>query len=140
MPLMSASGVLDSRGEKRASINGVEFARMLDIHRYFIEMVIVEKVTASPKMGVTSSFRFGEGFGIIRGILAAFRLREILVSPSVWKLNLGISADKKKSIALAKKLFPDWSFGQAKAADEQEAALLAYYGSKFLGGNADYGN
>lgn len=96
-------------------------------------MAVVERVNASPKMGVTSAFRFGEGFGGVSGVLAALGVPMRLVYPNAWKAALGLSADKEQSRILACKLFPEWNatfMAGKKSADLAEAALLAAYGEK----------
>jgi hypothetical protein len=98
-------------------------------------VVVVERVNASPQQGVTSAFRFGEGFGIILGVLAGCGLKPRLAYPNVWKAGLGLSADKKQSLKMACELFPEWTprfMTGARSADLAEAALLAYYGVRFL--------
>jgi len=98
-------------------------------------LAVVERVNASPQMGVTSAFRFGEGFGVLTGALAALDIRTVYAYPSAWKAGMGLSADKKESVKLAVRLFPEWSarFLQDKASgDLAEAALLAYYGRNLI--------
>jgi len=49
------------------------------------ELVVAEKVHAMPEQGVSSSFRFGEQLGLIRGICFAKKVPLILVTPQRWK-------------------------------------------------------
>lgn len=58
--------------------------------------VVLEKVASMPKQGVASTFRFGAGWGMVRGVLAALGLSVVLVPPTVWKKRvlLGFTHDK----------------------------------------------
>jgi crossover junction endodeoxyribonuclease RuvC len=138
MPLMGEGLVFTPKDERR-NIDSHALALLLNhlcqISTPFPPIVVLEAVASSPKMGVTSAFRFGEGFGLIKGILAASGVKPKLVSPSSWKPAMGLSSDKKMSLTLAAKLFPEWGskFGADRSsADLAEAALLAKFGEKFL--------
>ena len=50
-----------------------------------MERVVVENVHAMPKQGVSSTFKFGMGVGIIHGVAGALRLPMTLVTPNQWK-------------------------------------------------------
>ena len=58
------------------------------------ELVIIEKVSAMPKQGVSSMFRFGEQFGAIQGICVGLGLPYILVTPQAWKKKVLGGYDK----------------------------------------------
>ncbi len=45
----------------------------------------VERVSAMPKQGVTSTFKFGQANGVLIGILAALQVPVHFVTPSIWK-------------------------------------------------------
>ena len=47
-----------------------------------VERVVVENVHSMPKQGVSSSFKFGMGCGIIHGVAGALRLPLTLVTPN----------------------------------------------------------
>lgn len=94
----------------------------------------VEDIYSSPQMGVTSSFNFGEGKGIILGICAALYIPLTLVKPTQWKKDMRVPADKKAAAHRASQLLPAVS-GQFKGPrggtmdGRAEAALLALYGA-----------
>jgi len=69
-------------------------------------LAVIEKVNAFPKQGVSSSFRFGMGTGIIHGVIAALGFQRIEVAPSVWKRHYHLGASKEAARALALKRFP----------------------------------
>ena len=67
----------------------------------------VERVHSLPHQGVKSTFAFGQSFGWILGALDASEISYQLIEPQRWKKEFTlINADKKKSIAVAKQLFP----------------------------------
>src|SRR5664280_3568104 len=65
------------------------------------DVAIVEHVASRPGQGVASVFKFGCGFGMVRGVIAASGVPLHLVSPAKWKRSYGLDADKEKSRALA---------------------------------------
>ena len=67
----------------------------------------LERVGAMPGQGVTSMFKFGENFGMIQGLLIAYKIPYELVTPRKWKKEFQITGDKNSSIAVCKRLFPN---------------------------------
>lgn len=59
---------------------------------------VLEEVGAMPKQGVSSTFRFGESYGVIRGVLGALGIPFMQVRPERWKKYLGL-AGKEKDVA-----------------------------------------
>ncbi len=90
-----------------------------------------------PGQGVSSTFRFGEGYGVLQGIMATHsNIRVILPRPSVWKMSMGVTADKGSSLRLARQLFPAFEtkyFSRIKDDGRAEALLLALFGLRSLG-------
>lgn len=93
-------------------------------------VVIMEKVHAYTGQGVTSSFNFGVGNGALLGIVGAFGLPVTLVRPQTWKKSLGLNADEKKSLALARQLYPAASpyLKRVKDHNRGDALLIAHWG------------
>lgn len=73
-----------------------------------IGRIILEKVGAMPKQGVTSMFRFGTGWGMIRGVCAALGIPVELVPPTVWKQRvlLGLPHDKDGAVRYCTSRWP----------------------------------
>ena len=108
----------------------VDAASLADmIARLKPDFAIVEKVSSRPGEGVSSAFKFGSGFGIVRGVIAACGVPMALVTPQRWKKHFTLDADKEKSRALALRKWPARSelFGLKKHHGRAEAALLAAY-------------
>jgi crossover junction endodeoxyribonuclease RuvC len=91
----------------------------------------VEKVHAMPKQGVSSTFTFGLGYGVVLGVLAALDVPVRLVTPLAWKRGLGLDAAKLGSRAMAMRMFPREAALFARVRDDgrAEAALLAWHGT-----------
>ena len=99
----------------------------------------VEKVHSMPKQGVASTFKFGMGYGFIRGLLAGLGVPTVLVSPQTWKkvMLAGENKDDQKTaaVAVASRLWPNVDFRPSskcrKPSDGMaEAALIAEYGRR----------
>jgi hypothetical protein len=69
---------------------------------------VIEKVHASPQMGVTSAFSFGGSYHALRMALTAARIPFDEVSPMKWQRQLDClsGGDKRVTLARAKQLFP----------------------------------
>lgn len=110
---------------------------LLDHWRPLIKYAVVEKVSAMPEQGVTSSFNFGDVFGVVRGAIAANIIPMHMIQAREWKgvMKLpGGKANKDESRALASKLMPRHAgrWNLKKHDGRAEAALLAWYGHKYL--------
>ena len=95
---------------------------------YMPDTAIIEQVSAMPKQGATSGFRFGMGVGLIRGVLAGARIPIIQVPATKWKRFYNLNSDKEKSRALAIRLFPHVSgLALKRHHGRAEALLIANY-------------
>jgi len=96
----------------------------------------IECVHSMPKQGVSSTFKFGKGYGELLGILTALHCEIIEPTPQAWKKIMLTGTDKGKSasIQVAENLFPDVRLVLPrcrKAHDGMaEAMLLAEYGRR----------
>lgn len=92
--------------------------------------VCLEHVGAMPHQGVTSMFKFGEAFGIWKGIAGAFRLPVTLTRPQSWMKTMGVKKanpeDKEASRLRALQIWPENSewFKLKKHHGRAEAALI----------------
>jgi crossover junction endodeoxyribonuclease RuvC len=59
----------------------------------------VEKVHSMPKQGVSSSFKFGMGYGFVRGLLVAHQIPFVEVTPQAWQKALGCLTKGDKSVS-----------------------------------------
>lgn len=92
--------------------------------------VWVEQVGSMPGQGVASTFKFGQNYGTILGVVGALRLRAQLVRPATWKRAMGVTKEKGTSRRLAAELWPGEAgmFKRVKDDGRAEAALIARYG------------
>lgn len=97
----------------------------------------VERVASRPGAGVAGMFNFGRDYGQILGVLATLDVAVTLVTPSHWKRDLRIPADKGKARARAAQLWPGLAGTFARVMDDgrAEAALIGLYGANSLQGH-----
>lgn len=117
------------RGKKKTQYDLPAMAKLVAIPPELVSMVYLELVSAMPGQGVTSMFRFGFGFGLWQGMLAAAKLPFKLVTPRVWKIKYELGSVKDISRERATEFFPTCS-GMWKLKKHDglaEAALLAHY-------------
>lgn len=62
-----------------------------------VNSVVLEKVHSMPADGVKSAFAFGENYGIIQGVCAAYRLPVVRVAPTTWQKALGTMPSDKSA-------------------------------------------
>lgn len=97
-------------------------------------LAVIEDVHAMPGQGVAGMFKFGRSKGIIEGVVGALGCPVEMPSPTLWKRDLKVGADKERSRALAIELWPDragW-FARKKDSGRAEAALLAEWGRRLV--------
>jgi len=95
-------------------------------------LAVVEQVSAMPGQGVSSMFRFGQGFGIVQMALAAHKIETHYVTPATWKKHFGLNREKGVSRGLAMRRVPSAAdlFKRVKDDGRAEATLLALYGEE----------
>lgn len=92
----------------------------------------IEKIHSMPGQGVSSSFKFGYNYGIIRMAFVGNKIPFEEISPQKWQKALGITKSdsktqhKNKLKGLAQQLYPDTKMTLAIA----DAVLIAHYGLK----------
>jgi crossover junction endodeoxyribonuclease RuvC len=115
------------------NIDAANMASAIDIMHPSV--AIIERVSAMPKQGVSSTFKFGVAYGVVQGIVAAHQIPIHFVTPTTWKKHFNLSPDKEQSRARAIHLWPRQAemFKRKKDHGRAEAALLArYYAEKFI--------
>ena len=91
---------------KGNSVNAAALNEIISLHD--IDVAYVERVHAMPKQGVSSTFEFGYGYGILHGVLAAQGIKLVLVTPATWKKHCGlIKKPKDAARSLAITLHPE---------------------------------
>lgn len=84
---------------------------------------VLEKVSAMPGQGVSSTFKFGASFGELKMALTAIEVPYTLVTPAKWQKSLGCLSrgDKNVTKARAQQLYPTAKLTHATA----DALLMA---------------
>lgn len=109
-------------------------------------VAFIEKVGATPQMGVVSAFKFGQGVASIRMACLAAGIRLEYVTPQKWQRAFGLivkgrglgqndTAKKNRNKARAQELFPGLKITHAIA----DALLIAEYGRRQLNGTPTQG-
>lgn len=94
----------------------------------------VERASARPGQGVSSTFCTGVVMGSILAACQQIHAPLNLVTAAKWKPAMGLSADKAASLDKARLLFPGASLVRKKDHNRAEAILLAEYGRRaFVG-------
>lgn len=115
MPLMQGKA-----GKNLLNLSAISdiFAKLISSSNFQPIRVQIERVSAMPGQGVSSMFRFGEGYGAVQGIVAAHGLPITFIGPQEWKKPLGlIGADKDYARTLAIQTFPELSSQLARKKD-----------------------
>lgn len=126
-----AYAVINEKSEPVFEVRGKEscFDRAAELREAMVlgEIVfaLLERVSAMPGQGVSSTFKFGQSFGEAIGILESLSIRYELVQPAKWQQELGCrtKGDKNVSKHKAQMLFPDYKMIHANA----DAFLIAEY-------------
>lgn len=66
---------------------------------------VLEKVHSMKGQGVSSTFTFGQGFGWLQAMLAAYHIKTIEVTPQRWMKLIGVLPKEKHDRKLA---IQDW--------------------------------
>lgn len=120
-----------ARVDVEATINLLSYVAM--IHEP--QVVVVENPGGLPKQSAAAGYAFGFHCGVVTAAVAATGLRYHLVAPAKWKWGMGLRRSRKShSIVRATKIFPDsaWQWDKQKLDGHAEAALMAYYGWRFV--------
>ena len=131
MPTMT----VERNGKAKRQVSASQLAEMLYLYSGRDCHVYCERVGAVTGQGVTSVFSFGRSFGMIEGILAAFKMPVTFVPPATWVKAVGRGQGKDASRARAMELFPSDQdqFKRVKDDGRADAALIAYWGSRNAG-------
>jgi crossover junction endodeoxyribonuclease RuvC len=98
----------------------------LEPYLFVTGMTYVENVHSMPKQGVSSTFKFGMGFGVILGVLSARAFPYTRIEPLVWKRAVGLpaGAPKELSVKRALEVFPHHAALFARPNLKKKGALV----------------
>lgn len=120
--------VFEVRGKRK--INAGALAGI--IGKRAVDVVVIEAVHAMPRQGVSSSFNFGYGAGLLEGVCAGLNYSVHLVAPAKWKRAASLPADKGACRQFAARYWPGAAhmFLRVKDDGRAEAALMARWYEK----------
>ncbi len=99
--------LVDKAAGKGRQVDAVTLGSILDRAHTNSCHAWVENVHAMPKQGVSSTFSFGVGFGILLGCLGGLRSPYTFVVTGFWKRKMGITGKgKDASRSRSLQLFP----------------------------------
>lgn len=97
----------------------------LVVRQHDVKLACIERVSAMPGQGVSSTFKFGMNYGGWQGALAALAVPYVTVTPRKWQMALldaGTGETKERSLNMARRLFPSVDL-KYKADDGKADAL-----------------
>ncbi len=96
------------------------------------DMVVIEKSQTMPGQGISSTGRYMESYGRIRGICAGMKIPYTLIHPRTWKrvMMADMGKEKGESILRTKQLFPHVELPLKKDHGKADACLIAEYGRR----------
>lgn len=79
--------------------------------RFTIKSALIEKVQSFPQMSKPASFKLGQSYGFLRGLLVAHQIRFEDIPPGRWQqyMRCKSGGDKRITKAAAQRLFPHLS-------------------------------
>ncbi len=115
-------------GKKRC-VNAADLSKILSDQHEMTVKVVLERVSAMPKQGVSSVFSFGESYGVCRGVVAALGIPLEQVTPQAWKKKFSlIGKDKDAARTLAIETWPLAPLSRKKDQGRADALLIAKFG------------
>jgi crossover junction endodeoxyribonuclease RuvC len=100
---------------------------------------IIEKSQPMPKQGVTSTFTYGMGYGVMLGLMIAFEIPYHEIRPAIWKKEIMAGEkdkkDKKVAIKVCERMFPEANLlpterSKVPSDGMAESCLIADYGRR----------
>lgn len=113
---------------RRSEIDVAGLCDILDICAP--DRAFIEQVGAMPGQGVTSMFRFGDAFGVLRGVVTGSRIPLEYVRPQEWQKIVRMPRGNEAGLLRVNQVFPSFSkyFARKKDHNRADAALIAYAG------------
>ena len=117
-------------GARKKAVSAVLLADLLREIQTPDCQVVVERVGARPGQGVSSMFSFGQGYGIVIGVVAALGLPLTLVTPQEWKRAMRVQGGKDASRLRILELRPESAglFSRKRDHGRADATLIALHG------------
>lgn len=140
-PIMHVMPAVD--GIDEAGVRTVLEDCMLEARRKATEetyiMAWIEQVASMPKQGIASTFKFGAGWGLVRGILCGLGIPYQMVRPQKWQSKIleGMNRENTKAAAYqyASRRFPNLDYraterSRVPHSGKVDALCIALYGQE----------
>jgi crossover junction endodeoxyribonuclease RuvC len=138
-----AVGLLDDLPVHTVTTSAKQKRDELDIHTLHVRLAgegpidhaYIERVSAHPGEGVTSSFRFGYSAGAIFGLLVSMGIPLTFIQPRAWQRFHHIDGSPDAARQRAAQLYPDSApmLTRKKDCHRADALLIAAYGRSLEG-------
>jgi crossover junction endodeoxyribonuclease RuvC len=124
--------VARANGRLKVELDSHGFAQLLREAR--VQRVIIEQVSAMPRQGVSSTFRFGYAAGTVYGVVAALGLPMNFVTPQKWQQHHRIRKGPDDAVRKVLQLYPALHENLKRKKDQHraDAVLIALYGLAML--------
>ena len=123
---------------KHKIVDAIRVGEFVDQLSHMNIVFVIEKVGAMPAQGVSSTFKFGYGTGIVTGAVVSRAagngslLSSHAVTPQAWKKHFDlIKKPKEAAVELMKEYLPDTDFTgitKQRISGIADAYLIAKYG------------
>ena len=95
----------------------------------------IESVHSISGQGIASSFKFGQAYGWLLGMLDSIGIPYQTISPQKWKKEFGLTSDKAQSVEVCKRLYPGVNLFRTERSRKEddgmaEALLMATYAKR----------
>ncbi len=138
--ISGALAVVDHKGQLRAAVDmplaygliapGQTADLIVPWNTPALVVAAVERVHSMPRQGVASTFKFGQAYGTVLGVLGALGIPVEHPTPQTWKKHHGLIGEEKDAARLlAIELWPDKAelFRRKKDCGRADAALIALW-------------
>lgn len=107
----------------------VDILSLADIlRRWKPDVVALELVHAVQDSGAAGAFNFGHSFCAVEATTLTLGISLRMITPQSWKKTMGLhKTDKRASLAMAQRMFPDAPLRLAKHEARAEAILIAMH-------------
>lgn len=95
----------------------------------------IEAVHSITGQGIASSFKFGQTYGWLLGVLDAIGIPYQPITPQKWKKEFGLTSNKAQSVEVCKRLYPEVNLKRTERSKKDddgmaEALLMATYAKR----------
>jgi len=102
-------------------------SRLLELKAGRPMAAVVERQSARPGQGISSTFTSATAFGALLATLQVAGCSLEFVTAASWKRALGLTSEKRASLDKARLMFPGASLDRVKDHGRAEACLIAHW-------------